>query len=66
MLRFAQHKLPSDPREVLIPPYRFWETRAGSGTPVVLIHGLGGSSDWWRRNVDALARDLARIIGEQQ
>ncbi len=47
----------SDLREVLIPPYRFWETRAGSGTPVVLIHGLGGSSDWWRRNVDALARE---------
>ncbi len=23
----------------------------------MLIHGLGGSSDWWRRNVDALARE---------
>ncbi|HEX9160202.1 MAG TPA: alpha/beta fold hydrolase [Thermoanaerobaculia bacterium] len=44
-------------REVDLPPYRFWETRAGSGTPVVLIHGLGGSADWWRRNIDALARE---------
>jgi pimeloyl-ACP methyl ester carboxylesterase len=41
--------------EVRLPPYRFWETRAGSGTPVVLIHGLGGSADWWRKNVEALA-----------
>jgi pimeloyl-ACP methyl ester carboxylesterase len=32
-----------------------WETRAGSGTPVALIHGLSGSSRWWERNFDALA-----------
>ncbi|HEY3053529.1 MAG TPA: alpha/beta fold hydrolase, partial [Thermoanaerobaculia bacterium] len=44
-------------REVILPPYRFWETRAGGGTPVVLIHGLGGSADWWRRNIDALAAE---------
>jgi pimeloyl-ACP methyl ester carboxylesterase len=44
-------------REVALPPYRFWETRAGSGTPVVLIHGLGGSSDWWRRNIAELAAE---------
>src|SRR6478672_389734 len=44
-------------REVHLPPYRFWETRAGSGTPVLLIHGLGGSSDWWRRNIDVLAAE---------
>ncbi len=37
------------------PPNRFFETRRGAGTPVVLIHGRGGSSDWWRHNVDALA-----------
>jgi pimeloyl-ACP methyl ester carboxylesterase len=42
-------------REVELPPYRLWETRAGSGTPVVLIHGLAGSSEWWRRNFDVLA-----------
>ena len=27
----------------------------GSGEPLVLIHGLSGSSRWWRRNVAALA-----------
>jgi len=44
-------------REIDLPPYRFFETRAGRGTPVILIHGLGGSADWWRRNVDALAAE---------
>src|SRR5436190_1919472 len=28
---------------------------AGSGDPVVLVHGLAGSLRWWRRNVSALA-----------
>jgi pimeloyl-ACP methyl ester carboxylesterase len=28
---------------------------AGSGEPLVLIHGLAGSARWWRRNVAALA-----------
>ncbi len=37
------------------PPYFLWETRTGSGTPVVLLHGLSGSSRWWSRNFDALA-----------
>jgi pimeloyl-ACP methyl ester carboxylesterase len=47
----------SVPHPVLqsFPPYSFFETRRGTGTPVVLIHGRGGSSDWWRHNVDALA-----------
>lgn len=42
-------------RLVELPPFSFWETRAGSGTPVVLIHGLSGSRAWWRKNLDALA-----------
>lgn len=28
---------------------------AGEGKPVILVHGLSGSSLWWRRNVPALA-----------
>ncbi|HUR82442.1 MAG TPA: alpha/beta fold hydrolase, partial [Thermoanaerobaculia bacterium] len=37
------------------PPYSLRETRTGAGTPVVLLHGLSGSSRWWSRNIDALA-----------
>lgn len=29
---------------------------AGCGPPLVLVHGLAGSSRWWRHNVPALAR----------
>lgn len=42
-------------RRLDFPPYALWETRAGSGSPVALIHGLSGSSRWWSRNIDALA-----------
>lgn len=28
---------------------------AGEGRPVVLVHGLSGSTQWWAKNVDALA-----------
>lgn len=29
---------------------------AGEGEPVVLVHGLSGSTRWWSRNAPALAR----------
>jgi pimeloyl-ACP methyl ester carboxylesterase len=45
----------SETRRVDLPPFTFWETRGGSGTPLVLLHGLGGSSEWWRHNIDVLA-----------
>lgn len=43
-------------RRVDLPPHSFWETRSGAGTPVILIHGLGGSSDWWRYTVTELSK----------
>lgn len=43
-------------QRVEMPPFTFWEWRAGKGTPVVLIHGLSGSAMWWRRNLPALAQ----------
>lgn len=30
----------------------------GEGPPVLLIHGLSGSSRWWRYNIEPLARDF--------
>lgn len=39
---------------VEVPPVRFWITRGGSGSPVVLLHGLSGSQAWWSRNVPVL------------
>src|SRR5262245_57464610 len=29
---------------------------AGAGEPIVLVHGLSGSSRWWRRNIGTLAQ----------
>ncbi|MFN2443723.1 MAG: alpha/beta fold hydrolase [Thermoanaerobaculia bacterium] len=48
-------------QRVEIPPHSFWIRTAGSGTPVVLLHGLSGSSHWWDRNVDALS-ERHRVI----
>jgi pimeloyl-ACP methyl ester carboxylesterase len=31
---------------------------AGDGPPLVLVHGLAGSSRWWRHNVPALSRQF--------
>lgn len=34
---------------------------AGSGPPLVLVHGAGGSADLWRRQLDGLA-DVTRVV----
>jgi pimeloyl-ACP methyl ester carboxylesterase len=41
--------------QLSFPPWSLFETRRGAGAPVVLLHGLSGSSRWWDRNVEALA-----------
>lgn len=35
--------------------YRIHALHAGTGDPLVLLHGLSGSSRWWRYNVPVLA-----------
>lgn len=42
-------------REVRISGYPIRYRTMGEGEPVILLHGLSGSSSWWRRNVPALA-----------
>jgi pimeloyl-ACP methyl ester carboxylesterase len=47
-LDVSQHEVFIDGRSVI---YRV----VGSGEPLVLVHGLSGSSRWWWRNIPALA-----------
>jgi pimeloyl-ACP methyl ester carboxylesterase len=35
---------------------------AGTGHPLVLIHGLSGSSRWWSKNIDELARHFRLYV----
>lgn len=42
--------------QVRIGPARIYYQEIGAGPPVILVHGLAGSSRWWRRNIEALAR----------
>ena len=34
---------------------------AGSGPPLVLVHGAGGAADLWQPQLDGLA-DVARVV----
>ncbi len=45
-------------------PYRIHaaEFGAAAGEPLVLLHGLSGSSRWWRRNVHALSRESRVVV----
>lgn len=36
-----------------------YHEKFGSGPPLILIHGLGGSRRWWRKNVAPLARHFS-------
>src|SRR5262245_9303387 len=35
--------------------FRIHYEQTGAGPPLLLVHGLSGSSSWWRRNVPAFA-----------
>ncbi len=43
-------------RQVRVNGYPVRFKVAGAGEPVILVHGLSGSTEWWRRNVEPLAR----------
>jgi pimeloyl-ACP methyl ester carboxylesterase len=42
-------------REIQVRGHRIRYETAGEGEPVVLVHGLSGSTRWWARNVPTLA-----------
>lgn len=47
--------LPGESRDAIIGGARVRYVEAGHGSPVLLIHGLGGSSVTWKDNIAALA-----------
>jgi pimeloyl-ACP methyl ester carboxylesterase len=50
----AQNSSRLERRRVKLGPATIAYEVAGAGPPVVLVHGLSGSSRWWRRNIGAL------------
>jgi pimeloyl-ACP methyl ester carboxylesterase len=50
----AQDSSRLERRQAKIGPATIAYEVAGTGPPVVLVHGLSGSSRWWRRNIGAL------------
>ena len=42
-------------RQARVGPAEIYYQVAGAGDPLVLVHGLSGSSRWWARNITALA-----------
>src|SRR5215207_8972890 len=50
----AQNSSRLERRRAKIGPATIAYEVGGSGPPVVLVHGLSGSSRWWRRNIGAL------------
>jgi pimeloyl-ACP methyl ester carboxylesterase len=49
-------------REVQVNGHLVRYKEAGAGDPVVLVHGLSGSTQWWARNVEPLARHFRVFV----
>lgn len=53
-------------RRVATGSTRWVYLQEGSGSPVILVHGLSGSTRWWDRNVGALAEHFTVYAVELQ
>jgi pimeloyl-ACP methyl ester carboxylesterase len=49
-------RIATRPRQTVVDGLRIYSESAGSGPPLVLLHGLSGSSRWWARNIAPLAQ----------
>jgi pimeloyl-ACP methyl ester carboxylesterase len=49
-------KAQNERRYVQVGSVTIYAEISGAGIPLILIHGLGGSTRWWSRNVPVLAR----------
>ena len=45
-------------------PVRIHYEVAGGGQPLVLLHGLSGSTRWWRKNIPFLARHFTLFMAD--
>lgn len=54
----AQPRASVASREVTVLGFKLHYLEAGSGAPVVLLHGLGGDGSRWGLNIEPLARDF--------
>lgn len=55
---FLGNKMEFEQRTAQIGNARIYYETAGSGPALVLLHGLSGSTRWWRKNMPVLARDF--------
>ncbi len=61
----AQQPAPPVEKEVTIYGTKIHYLEAGSGPTVILLHGLGGSTNNWALNTSALARNFRVIVPDQ-
>ena len=54
----------TDRRFTVIGDARIHSVHAGDGSPVVLLHGLSGSHNWWRYTIPALRKRYAVHVPE--
>jgi 2-hydroxy-6-oxonona-2,4-dienedioate hydrolase len=54
----AQPRTTAVSKDVTVLGFKLHYLEAGKGTPIVLLHGLGGDGSRWGPNIDPLARDF--------